>query len=133
MRETTFKILRQGDIDLPSRRGYMVVGGPDAVCFYVDTYERARIAASTGSDTGCPVVWIAPEYGCFDAYTEVEFTEFPGWRFHSGGTGKSIAVSLVRIAADNESMAQSSKPKSEPKPSRCVGNADSDDVSTGEP
>lgn len=78
--------------------GYMMAGGDDAICFYIDPIGRAYISASTESASGCPVIYLSLD-GC-DRDTEIEFTEFPGWRFHSGGDGKSIAVALVRRAAD---------------------------------
>ena len=98
MRETTFKILRQGDVQMTNCKGYMVVGNGDAVCFYIDTFERAYISASTDSDSGCPMVYVSREDCELD--TEIEFTEFQGWRFHAGGEGKSLAIALVRRGAD---------------------------------
>ena len=98
MRETIFKILRQGDVQMAHCKGYMVVGNCDAVCFYIDTFERAYISASTDSDSGCPMVYVSREDCELD--TEIEFTEFQGWRFHSGGEGKSLAISLVRRGSE---------------------------------
>lgn len=98
MRETTFKILTQGDVQMAHCRGYMVAGGADAVCFYIDPYDRAYISASTESDGGCPVVYLS--WDDCECDTKIEFSEFKGWRFHAGGAGKSIAVALVRRAAD---------------------------------
>jgi hypothetical protein len=99
MRETTFQILAQGDVEMAHCQGYMVSGGDDAVCFYIDTVGRAYVSASTESDSGCPVVYISRD-DC-ERETEIEFSEFPGWRFHAGGGGgKSIAIALVRRAAD---------------------------------
>lgn len=43
MRETKFKILTQGDVKMPHDVGYMVVGGDDAVCFFIDTDGRAYV------------------------------------------------------------------------------------------
>ena len=59
MRETTFKILAQGDVQMAHCQGYMVAGGADAVCFYIDPIGRAYISASTESDSGCPVVYVS--------------------------------------------------------------------------
>lgn len=99
MRETTFRILFQGDVQMAHTQGYMVVGGPDAVCFYIDPSGRAFISSSTESDNGCPVVSLSRD-DC-ERETAIEFSEFPGWRFHAGGAGKTIAVALVRRAADD--------------------------------
>jgi len=99
MRETTFKILTQGDVQMAHCQGYMVAGGEDAVCFYIDPRDRAYISASTESDSGCPVVYVSRD-DC-ERDTEIEFSEFKGWRFHAGGDGKAIAVALVRRAADD--------------------------------
>ena len=99
MRETTFKILTQGDVQMAHCQGYMVAGGEDAVCFYLDPRGRAYISASTESDSGCPVVYVSRD-DC-ERDTEIEFSEFKGWRFHAGGDGKAIAVALVRRAADD--------------------------------
>jgi len=98
MRETKFTILTQGDVKMAHDVGYMVAGDGDAVCFYIDPCDRAEVEASTESDNGCPVVYL----GCANAEqsTEIEFTEFKGWRFHAGGSGKSIAIALVRREAE---------------------------------
>jgi hypothetical protein len=104
MRETTFKIQRQGSVRFSHLTGYMLVGDKDAVCFYIDPAERAYVSASTTSDNGCPVVFLTDQK-CEDTEvpdTEVEFSEFPGWRFHAGGGGKSIAIALVRRGAEDE-------------------------------
>lgn len=61
--------------------------------------NEAYISASTESDSGCPVVYVSEE-GC-EQDTEIEFSEFPGWRFHAGGEGKTIAIALVRRGADD--------------------------------
>jgi hypothetical protein len=99
MRETTFEILTQGDVHMAHRQGYMVAGDADAVCFYIDARERAYISASSESDSGCPVVYVSRD-DC-ERDTEIEFSEFKGWRFHAGSEGKTIAVALVRRAADD--------------------------------
>ena len=99
-RETTFKILSQGDVEMAHCQGYMLAGDGDAVCFYIDPKERAYVSASTESDSGCPVVYVSSD-DC-ERDTEVEFSEFAGWRVHACGAGKAIAVSLVRRAADQE-------------------------------
>ena len=97
MRETTFTILEQGDVKMAHCQGYMLAGDGDAVCFFIDPCCRAYISASTESDSGCPVVYVSRDGGERD--TEIEFSEFPGWRFHAGGEGKTISVALVRLAA----------------------------------
>jgi hypothetical protein len=99
MRETTFEILTQGDVHMAHCQGYMVAGNDDAVCFYIDARERAYISASTESDRGCPVIYLSRD-GC-ERDTEIEFSQFEGWRFHAGGEGKTIAVALVRCMADD--------------------------------
>lgn len=96
-RETTVRILRQGDVKMAHCLGYMLSGNENAVCFFIDPSNRAYISASTESDSGCPVVYVSEE-GC-EQDTEIEFSEFPGWRFHAGGEGKTIAIALVRRGA----------------------------------
>ena len=98
MRETRFKVVTQGDVEMAHDVGYMVVGGDDAVCFFIDPKGRAFVEASTESQAGCPVVFIATDGAAMS--TEIEFSEFPGWRFHAGGAGKSIAIALVRCGSE---------------------------------
>lgn len=100
MRETTFKIIEQGAVEMAHAAGYMLVGGPDAVCFYIDPRGRAAVCASTESDAGCPVIYLTGDENDDGPFTVIEFTEFPGWRFHSSGGGKVIAIALVRRAAE---------------------------------
>jgi hypothetical protein len=100
MRETKFKICTQGDIQMLHDKGYMVTGGGDAACFYIDTDERAFIESSTTSNHNCPVIFIGSETSLVS--TEIEFTDYPGWRFHAGGAGKSIAIALVRCDAEKD-------------------------------
>lgn len=97
--ETTFVIVRQGDVKMAHCAGYMVAGGEDAVCFFIDPVGRAFIDSSTESEAGCPVVSVSSEDS--EVPTEIEFTEFKGWRFHAGGAGKSMAIALVRRGADD--------------------------------
>lgn len=97
-KETTFRILRQGDVKMAHCVGYMLAGGADAVCFFIDPAERAFIDSSAESESGCPVISVSAEAS--EVATEIEFSEFKGWRFHAGGGGKTIAVSLVRRGAD---------------------------------
>jgi hypothetical protein len=89
-------------------QGYMVVGNEDAVCFYIDARERACISASSQSDNGCPVVYVSRD-DC-ERDTEIEFSEFKGWRFHAGSEGKTIAVALVRRADDDAQHPSSAAP-----------------------
>ena len=97
-RTTPIKIAHQGDVKLWHDYGYMVVGGPDAVCFYIDVDGRADITGWTKSDNNCPVIFIGNT--CADTDTIAEFTEFPGWRVHATNGGKSLAVALVREGAE---------------------------------
>lgn len=99
-KETTFRILTQGDVRMVHNIGYMLVGGPDAVCFYVDVGSRACVEASTESDDGCPVVFLSSCEDPENPSTDIEFSDFKGWRFHAGGCGKSVAIALVRRGAD---------------------------------
>jgi len=101
VRETKFRILVQGDVQMAHDVGYLVAGGSDVVAFFVDPRERAFVGASTSSDSGCPVVHVETESS--ERSTEIEFTEFKGWRFHAGGAGKSIAICLVREGAEGSS------------------------------
>jgi hypothetical protein len=100
MKQTNLKISNQGNIKVTSGTGYGLVGDGDAVCFFIDVYPRAYIDASTSSDNDCPVVYIANDD--FEDCATVEFIDYPGWRFHSGGSGKSIAIALVRKGAEQE-------------------------------
>lgn len=93
MRETPIKILHQGDVKLLHEFGYNVVGDGAAVCFYIDAISRAEVEASSKSENNCPTVILG--FDGADQSTEIEFPEFIGWRFHSGGNGKSIGIALV--------------------------------------
>lgn len=97
-RTTPIKINHQGDVNLWHDYGYMVVGGLDAVCFYIDVDGRADITGWTKSDSNCPVIFIGNT--CADTDTIAEFPEFPGWRVHATNGGKSLAVALVREGAE---------------------------------
>ena len=97
-RTTPIKINHQGDLKLWHDYGYSVVGGPDAVCFYIDVDGRADITGWTKSDANCPVIFIGNT--CADTDTIAEFTEFPGWRVHATNGGKTLAVALVREGAE---------------------------------
>jgi hypothetical protein len=98
MKETKLRILQQGDIKITSEVGYGIVGNVDAVCFWIDVYPRAYIDSSTVSERDCPVAMIVNDDS--EASTMVEFIDYPGWRFHAGGSGKSIAIALVRKGAE---------------------------------
>ena len=97
-RTTPVKITHQGGVQLSNNYGYCVVGGSDAVCFYIDPVGRAAVEGWTESRDECPVLFL----GCQGAAesTAVELTEFKGWRVHCGGEGKVIAVALVRKGAE---------------------------------
>lgn len=97
-RETTCTVLKQGAVRMLNNTGYNVIGGEDAVCFFIDPVERSYFYGHKQSAKGCPVALI--DDGSNDL-TAIEFTEFQGWRFHAGGMiGRSIAISLVRKGAE---------------------------------
>ncbi len=94
-RSTEIKIIEQGDVKITSD-GYMLVGNDESVCFYFDVSERAYIMAS-GREDDCPCLWLYDtEEKPDEVPTHISFPEFKGWGFHSGGAGKTIAVSLHR-------------------------------------
>lgn len=95
MRETTFIITHQGDVKMAHCAGYCLVGNDEAVCFYIDPSDSAYVAAWSHSSSDCPVLMLEIGGPCTN-YTEIEFTEFSGWRVHAVGAGKSIAVALVK-------------------------------------
>ena len=95
MRETTFNIVHQGEAKMAHCFGYDLVGNDEAVCFFIDPSDSAHVAAATHSERDCPVLMLEVTDACTD-YTEIEFSEFPGWRVHATGGGKSIAVALVK-------------------------------------
>ena len=96
MKETTFKIKKQGAVEFVHCQGYGVVGNSEAVCFYIDTVERAYVNSSMNSEAGCPILFLSSSNPAFEDDTEIEFVDFPGWGFHGGGGGKSVAISLIR-------------------------------------
>lgn len=98
MKETKLRVLAQGDVKITCETGYMLAGDGDAVCFYIDPREKAYVEASSESADGCPVVYLG--FDGAEVFTEIEFVDFKGWRFHAGGGGKSIAIALVRRATD---------------------------------
>lgn len=95
--ESAVRVTQQGDVHLLHNIAYGVIS-EDCACLFLDVHDRAEVEASWQSDSGCPVVYLARADS--EAFTEVEFSGFAGWRLHSAGTGKSIAVALVRIAAE---------------------------------
>lgn len=99
MLQANLRILQQGDIAITSV-GYGLIGNDDAVCFFIDVEPRAYVDCSSASDNDCPVVFIARDIS--ETLTEVEFCDYPGWRFHAGGSGKSIAIALVRKGAEQK-------------------------------
>jgi hypothetical protein len=94
-RHTKFTIVKQGDVIMADSHGYLLVGDGDAVCFFIDPEDKAYIESAGESANGCPVIHLYDDEDC-ENLTEIEFSEFPGWRFHAGGGGKSIAIALVR-------------------------------------
>lgn len=96
MQETEFKIIKQGDVAMSHNYGYMLQGGFEqgVVCFYIDPIDRAYVSASMQSENDCPVVFISNDDDQ-GIDTQIEFVDFPGFRFHAGGAGKSIAIALV--------------------------------------
>jgi hypothetical protein len=92
-----FKILYQGDVKMSHDFGYMAVGNSDCVCFFIDPVEKAYIEASLSDKNDCPIIYLARDDS--SRYTEIVFPDHQGWEFHSGGSGKTIAVTLVRRAA----------------------------------
>lgn len=96
MKETKFTIIEQGDVEMAHNVGYMLVGGENAVCFYIDPVHIGYVNASSHSENGCPIVYISPENDDYEKDTVIEFSEFKDWQFFAGGGGKSIAISLVK-------------------------------------
>lgn len=99
-RKTEFKIIHQGAVKMAHNYGYMLAGDGDAVCFFIDPVDRAYVDCSSESDNGCPVVYLTGDDD--DELTSIEFSEYHGWRFHAAGCGKTIAIALVRRAADDK-------------------------------
>ena len=95
-KETKLTILTQGNVRLSHEYGYMVKGNDEAVCFYIDPVGRAKISCSSSSDNNCPTIFLTTDLPNDYTLTEVEFSDYQGWRFHCGGDGKSIAIALVR-------------------------------------
>lgn len=102
-RETEFKILQQGAVKMAHNYGYMLVGDEDAVCFFIDIVGWADVVCSY-ENNGCPVIELYKDdldSDDYDELTSIEFSEYPDWRFHAAwGRGKTIAIALVRRAAD---------------------------------
>ena len=98
-RNTEFKILRQGVVKMAHNYGYMLAGDGDAVCFFIDPVGWAHVSCRYESDNGCPVIEL--DRNDEDELTAIEFIEYPGWRVHATGRGKTIAIALVRRAADD--------------------------------
>ena len=95
-KHTTLSVLSQGDVQLACSAGYLVRGGEDSgvVCFYIDPDRRSYISYSSISEKGCPMVGLCEEDE--ESITEIEFSDFKGWSFHAGRSGKSIAIALTR-------------------------------------
>lgn len=98
-RETTFKIVQQGDVKMAHNIGYMLLGNEDAVCFFIDPSDRAGIISCEHSDNDCPSICLVPNGVDLEQVkdlTRIEFTDFPGWRVHAHSGAKTIAIALVR-------------------------------------
>ena len=94
-----FKITRQGDVKMSHCIGYLVHGGDDTLCFYIDPVERAYVSWSTSSYPSGEVTIGIGSTSTSDSElidTEIEFPTLVGWQFHAGGAGKSIALSFVK-------------------------------------
>lgn len=100
MSTINFKILSQGDVEMLHTYGYMAVGNEDCVCFFIDPVDRAYIEASSSDENDCPTIHLSTEDA--DGYTVLVFPDHKGWRFHAGGSGKTISVALVRRGAESE-------------------------------
>ena len=88
------KILYQGTVQVTSEP-YWLVGGDEIVGFYFDVDRRAYIDSYSYSfGSQCPTISLSSEDT--DYSTELEFTNYPGWTFHSSSGGKTIAVALVK-------------------------------------
>lgn len=96
IRTTPVRVVHQGDVALAHEYGYDVRGDGDAVCFFIDiSGGRAAVEATTQNwPDRIPCVWLGVDES--GRVTEVEFPEYPGWRVHCGGAGKTIAIALVR-------------------------------------
>lgn len=96
MKDTKITIIQEGDVKMAHNVGYMLVGGENAVCFYIDPVHKGYINASSQSENGCPIVYISPYNDDYEKDTVIEFSDFKGWEFFAGGGGKSIAIALVK-------------------------------------
>lgn len=104
-KETAIQIVTQGAVQLSHLNGYLMAGGPDSdcACFFIDPVDRAWVEASTSED-GLPVVYLGrDDMGPDDLSTAITFPEFKGFKFHCGGSGKTIAIALVRQNETGES------------------------------
>ena len=101
-KETKLTILTQGNVRLLHNYGYMVNGNDEAVCFYIDATTQANIECSNISYNNCPTIILTTNFPNDHTETEVEFSDYPGWLFHCGGAGKSIAIALVNYNEDTK-------------------------------
>lgn len=97
-RTTPIRINHQGDVKPWHDYGYSVVGGPDAVCFYIDVDGYVYVSGWTTDHDNCPMIYVGDNSGSVD--TLVSFPEFEGWRVHATNDGKTLAVALVREGAE---------------------------------
>ena len=88
------KVLYQGAVQVTSEP-YWVVGNDDIVGFHFDVDRRAWVdAISHNPHTGCPTVFLSADDE--SESTEVEFTTYPGWVYHSSSGGKTVTIALVK-------------------------------------
>ena len=97
MRTTPIEIVVHGSV-IAEDHGYLVIGGEDAVCFFVDTDGADWIGCTDRN--GVPALDLSKD----DDYrpTTIEFAEFKNSRIHSVTAGKTVSVALVREAALDE-------------------------------
>ena len=98
-RETTFKIVQQGDVKMAHNIGYMLLGNEDAVCFFIDPSDRAYVISYGYGNNDCPSISLVQsgvDLEQVEELTQIEFTDFPGWRVHADSGAKTIAIALVR-------------------------------------
>ena len=97
-KDAALRVISQGAVELSHLSGYLMAGSPEAecACFFIDPVGSALVEASTTEDD-LPVVYLGrDDMGPDDLSTAITFPEFKGFRFHCGGSGKTIAITLVR-------------------------------------
>jgi len=96
IKETKLNVLTQGNIKLLHDHGHRVKNNDHVVCFYIDTVARCYVDSSGVSESDCPVVHLSTGVDIDKTITDVEFSDFPGWRVLCAGNGESVAVALVK-------------------------------------